>query len=241
MNCERYQKWILDLAFGALDDSRRTELSVHLAGCLSCREALAAERRLVSAIDQGIVARVQGAPSVDFAAQVRRRLAESDARAGSRFRWQPALWVPALAGAALALFLLSVWNARQPVTRRVQAPKPQVARITAPTAPSNSNLTQPERVKATRPPAALHATAPAARRGAACCAPDSEAPQLQVQIQPGQWAAVKSLYRAGQAGRVDETDKPVPADELLQVQPVDVAPLAVAELQEPKPVGTDER
>ena len=69
--------------------------------------------------------------------------------------------------------------------------------------------------------------------------PDSGAPQLQVQIQPGQWAAITSLYRAGQSGKVNETAKDVPADQPLQVTPVEVPPLVVAELQDPQPVGSE--
>jgi hypothetical protein len=256
MNCQKYREWIEDAALGELDDRRRVQLQEHLDACPDCRSAFAAAQTLFAAIDRGVAARVESRPPADFAARVRMSLAAGSERAQRRW-WRPAPWIPALAGAALALFLIFSLNSRHRA-RRMPPPKPQIARTAAPAPASPGNLKRPEQASISRPPAvlpaavigrpssgtsaaALPATAPAARRGAACCAPDSRAPQLQVQIQPGQWAAVESLYRAGQAGRVDETDKPVPADQPLQVQPVDVAPLAVAELQDPKPVGTDER
>ncbi|HEV2425332.1 MAG TPA: hypothetical protein VGZ29_10940 [Terriglobia bacterium] len=253
MNCQEYQRWIEDAASGALagtiagavDSSRRTRLDAHLAVCPECRRAFGTAQRLYAAIDQGVAARVEGTPSADFAARVRMRLAGEPHRLQFR-RWRPGIWIPALGSAALALLLLSVWIGRRPSGHRPPPPTQQTAHTTvAPKPASPGNVRPPGQASVTRPPAApstarrtrvAGATRPSRKLG---LTPDSEAPQLPVQIQPGQWAAVTSLYRAGQAGKLGTLEQPVPADKPLQIAPVEVPPLVIAEIQDPKPVGSE--
>jgi len=253
MNCQDYQQWIEDAALGAIagriadeiDGSRRAQLDAHLAACPECHRAFEAAQKLYAAIDEGVAARVEGMPSGDFAARVRMRLADERERAQLRW-WRPGIWIPALGSAALALLLLSIWIARRPNEHRHYPPQQQIAHTpVAPKPASPGSVTPPEQASVTRPPA----TPAAPRRSRVAGAtrqsrerkssPDSGAPQLQVQVQPGQWAAITSLCRAGQSGKVNETAKDVPADQPLQVKPVEIPPLVVAEIQDPKPVGSE--
>jgi len=250
MNCQDYQEWIEDAALGAIagviDHTRRAQLDAHLAACSECRREFEAAQRLYVAIDRGVAAGVEGVPSADFAERVRMRLAAESERAQLRW-WRSAIWIPALGTAALALVLLTLWIARRPAGQRLQAPKQQTVQSLAPTSAPPSNMKAPEQARVTRPPATpvvprqlsrASGAAPQNRRPEA--APDSQAPQLQVQIQPGQWAAVKSLYRAGQDGSLkDVAAAAATSEEPLQVKPVEVPPLVIAELQDPQPVGSE--
>ena len=254
MNCQDYQRWIEDAALGTIDSasadsnegSRRAQLDAHLAACPECRRAFEAAQKLYASIDQGVAARVEGMPSADFAARVRMRLAEESQRAQVRW-WRRRIWIPALGSAALALLLLSIWIARRPGGHRPQPPKQRAARtLVAPKQASPGNVSPPEHASVTRPPVTPSAPRRSSRASAATrgnrgrqAAPSSETPHLQVQIQPGQWAAITSLYRAGQSGKLNEPGKEVPADQPLQVAPVEVPPLVVAEIQDPKPVGSE--
>jgi hypothetical protein len=261
MNCQDYQEWIEDAALGAIagstagsiHGSRRTQLDAHLAACPECRRAFEAAQNLYAAIDRGVAAGVEGTPSGAFAAGVLARLGARASwlpfdpaalRAGrpwSQGWWRRRIWIPALGSAALALLLLSIWIARRPNQHRQQPPKQQIAqavtaspeglgvRVRGPGAGGEGSVVargQGPRPRSNR-----------SRRRQST--PDSGALQLQVQIQPGQWAAVTSLYRAGQSGKVNETGKDVPADQPLQMTPLEVSPLVVAELQDPKPVGSE--
>lgn len=247
MNCRDYTGWIEVAALGALDASRRAQLDEHLALCPQCRAAFDAERKLVAAIDRGLLAGVEGKPSMELAARVRMRLAEQGERAGSSAFWRPAAWIQVMAGAALALLLLMAWFGRRPAKQH--QPAQQAAGPVTPPRKPPGIATPPQQARLMPPGKPLSGVRRAptvvvrpahARRGQPDA--DTEAPQLQVQVQPGQWAAVKSLYRAGQDGRLNgsDADIPVPADQLLEVTPVNLALLVIAELQEPKPVGADE-
>lgn len=249
MNCQDYQPWIEDAALGAIagtmDNPRRAQLDSHLAACPECRRAFEAAQKLYAAIDRGVAARVEGKPSGDFAARVRMRLADEGERAQPRW-WRPTIWIPALGSAALALLLLSIWIARRPNEHPPQPPKQQTAQTVAPKPGPPDSVRPPEQASVTRPPVApsaerqsrvSFATRQSRKRQST---PDSGAPQLQVQIQPGQWAAVQSLYRAGENGNLKGlAEAPATAEEPLQVKPVEVPPLVVAEIQDPKPVGSE--
>jgi len=253
MNCQKYQEWIEDAALGAIagsiagsiNGSRRAQLDVHLAECSECRREFEAAQKLYAAIDQGVASRVEGMPSADFGARVRTRLAAERERAQFRW-WRRSIWIPALGSAALAALLLSIWIARRPSEHRLQPPKQQIARTTAPSPASPGSVKPPEQASVTRPPATPSAlgrsrlanvTRQSRKREST---PDSGAPQLHVQIQPGQWAAVTSLYRAGQDGSLKgAAEASATADAPLQVKPVEVPPLVIAELQDPKPVGPE--
>jgi len=145
MDCKRYKTrryktWLSDAAAGALDAAREAELRAHVERCSDCRAALERERTLFEAIDGGIRAHLAAAPSPEFAARLRMRLAEEAARpsrygldASSRLgTWlAPRFWprfalatsVPAAAAALLAFAVLTVWLARRPASHRATSPQ----------------------------------------------------------------------------------------------------------------------
>lgn len=111
-------------ALGALDDTARERLEVHLAGCAECRRLLAEYRQTADELPfllpvesppanawERIESRIRGAPAA--APRVAAGIAAAPARPGGTSRWRSWLdggWgrlVPALAGAA-ALALVSV-------------------------------------------------------------------------------------------------------------------------------------
>ncbi len=244
MTCQHYQEWIEEAAAGAIagrgSDSRRAQLDAHLDACPECRRALEAARELYAAINQGIATRVEGVPAGDFAARVRMRLAEEGERAEVRSWWRRSIWIPALGSVALALLILSIWIARRPGGQRLQPPKQQVARAVSPSPEGLGAKGQGSRAGGQGSVARGQGPRPRSSRSQRQSAPGSEAPQLQVQIQPGQWAAVTSLYRAGQSGALKGiTVASTTADEPLQVKPVEVPPLVIAEIQDPKPVESE--
>ena len=118
MICERFKTRLLDFALGAEDAALRS----HIEACSSCRAELDAHRALVSSIDRGVSSMAAGEPSGDFAAQVRRRIAEQAAP----HPWFAA-WLPVTAAAALVLVafvaLLTIGRPpRPPQTMRVTPP-----------------------------------------------------------------------------------------------------------------------
>lgn len=249
MNCKRYQDTIREAALGTLSAARSMELNAHLVGCARCRSEFEREQRLIAAVNRGLAASVSGQPSPELAARVRMRLAVGEERTARRTPWTwspPALWIP-VSVAVLSALLLAVWFVRRPS----DLPGPETARIASrPTAPGpvarmngsseQTRLTPQPRTPSGPGPRSQPAGASRADRRRQA-SPETQQPRLQVQIQPGQWAAVTSLYRAGQAGLLKGAqDQPASAEQPLQVKPVEVAPLVVAELQDPKPVGTDD-
>ena len=80
MDCKRYKSWLSDAVAGALGPAREAELRAHVEACSDCRALLERERALFEAIDRGVQAHLAAAPSPEFAARARMRLAEEAAR-----------------------------------------------------------------------------------------------------------------------------------------------------------------
>ena len=151
MDCKRYKSWLSDAVAGALGPAREAELRAHVEACSDCRALLERERALFEAIDRGVQAHLAAAPSPEFAARARMRLAEEAARpskyglnAGSRLgTWlAPRFWprfglatsVPAAAAALLAFAVLTVWLARRPASHRPTSPQAVAQKDSAPRA-----------------------------------------------------------------------------------------------------------
>jgi hypothetical protein len=270
MNCKCYRKRIREAALGTLEDSRLALFNAHLAECVTCRQAFEAEQRLLAAIDQGIVTRVQGAPSANFATGVRMRLDSLGARASLRSAqgglcppltgsleragrprsqawWRPSVWSPALALAVLAAVLLTLW-----FVRRTPHPRaPERARSTAPITPAQEPQLPEQMASVIRPkagspmarrvrPTIALAHRPAEARSGA----SDQAPHLEVLVEPGQWPAIVAAYRAAQSGRVDPeslADKTAQDEPPISLKPVEIAPVTVAELYPESKTKTTER
>jgi hypothetical protein len=100
MICDHYKKALLELApRGAETDP---DLLAHLQACPSCRSALENERSLFASIDSSLRSSANAEIPSSFIPTVRARVLEesSQHRATDRL-----LWVPALAAAAIILFV----------------------------------------------------------------------------------------------------------------------------------------
>ena len=261
MNCQ--WKWIREAALGTLDASRLALFNAHLDRCVACRGAFEAERRLLAAIDQGIVTRVQGAPSAQFAAGVRARLSCLGARAScspltgsleragrprSQAWWRPTVWSPALALGALAILLLTLWLVRPTSRPRV----PERVRSTTPAAPTEKPRLPEQMAAAARPKTGSPTARPhkvgghAAHRTVLPQSSESgETSQLEVLVDPGQAKALGDLVRTMQRGMdpVGLASQSAKAEDPIRVPAIEVKPVVIAQLEPPKPLKppADER
>jgi negative regulator of sigma E activity len=231
MSCERFKTRLLDFALGADDPEFRD----HLNSCSTCRAELDAQRALLEKIDRGVATLVAGEPSGDFAAHVRRRIAE---QAAAPRKWFSG-WLPLTAAAAVALVvLLLVLNLgrppREPQSAQETPPaqdsrppkQPQLARQ-APPVPAPANARGPRAIR--RP----HEGQMAANR------------EPEVLVPRGEMAAVMRLYEANWNGKADGaslTASAIPTSEFLKpwITPeLKIAPLEIAPLvEEGKPIGS---
>jgi hypothetical protein len=230
MSCERFKTRLADFALGAED----VEFGAHLNGCADCRAALDAQRALLASIDRGLASLVAGEPSGDFAAHVRRRIAENASAPRPRF----ASWLPVTA-VALALVVLvgvlTIGRPPRPPQNAVVTPPAQVApseKAGAVAAPTVTPAEPPRAVAIGRPPRPPQF---AANR------------EPEVLVPPGEMAAVMRLYEANWNGKADgaslvaearsvsDSLKPM-AIAVLKIPALEVEPLEAGE----KPKGSSE-
>ncbi|HEV8385446.1 MAG TPA: hypothetical protein VGQ11_11305 [Candidatus Acidoferrales bacterium] len=244
MICERFKTRLKDFALGA-DDA---EFRAHVDDCAACRAALDAERALLASIDRGLAQMVEGEPSGDFAAHVRRRIEQQAATPRPWF----AGWVPVTAAALALTALVAFWMIRRtggvPDQAKEKAPpvniskpprEPQMAGKTPPVSPpSNTGSVQKH-----RPPREPQMAATPSRPPALTNRPPRE-PQMAANREPevlvsrGQLAAVMQMYNSvwngkadgssliAQAAPVEDALKPLVRDELK------ISPLVIERLSE---------
>lgn len=214
MICERFKTRLADFALGA-DDS---EFRAHLDGCASCRAELDAQRALLASIDRGVASLVKEEPSGNFAAHVRRRIAESAAAPRPWF----AGWLPVTAAALALLVLVTFW-----MIRRENAPPERVSE--APPAQKSRPPREPQLAeKAPLVPAPPRAGGPRTIRPPR--EPQSAANrEPKVLVPRGEMAAVLRLFNANWSGKADG------ASLTAQVPPMSehLKPLTIAELKIP--------
>jgi anti-sigma factor RsiW len=119
MDHARVQERLDDYDRGRLDAATRAELEAHLAGCATCRQAAAVEAALTGALARGLP---RHAPTPDFRARLRRRLAETTGDADAT--------APA-PGAALAAPRASTAAAATPPRRARSLTTPLVSAVAA--------------------------------------------------------------------------------------------------------------
>jgi Putative zinc-finger len=241
MRCKAYQKWIREAALGVLTAVRRTQLDAHLATCANCALFFEAEQALLAAIDHGLRCDQDAQPSPDLAARVRLRMAAERERSSSPGVSGRRFWGPISALAAVATLLLAIWFARRP-----PRPFPQQAKAAAPPtavhSPSRPGTAEPRSARNVSGP--LTASVQTSRHkfhgaGSRHATREDRAAQLQVLVQPGQWAGIMALYRAAQAGRVDAGSLAATSahkEGPLKMEPLEISPLTIATLQPPKPI-----
>jgi hypothetical protein len=214
MNCERFKTRMTDFALGA-DDA---ELRAHLDACPSCRAELGAQRALLASIDRGLASMVAAKPAGDFAAQVRRRIAQEGVSPRPWFSG----WLPVTAAAALALVVfvavLTIGRPpRPPQSVRVTQPAPIApAGTSREAAPPEAARPEPPRTVAfgRRPPRELQS---ATNR------------EPEVLVPRGQMDAVMQLYNSVWSGKADGTSLTAQAAPMSE----NLKPLTIAELKIP--------
>jgi len=234
MNCQPWREWIAEAALGSLDSSCRPKLDRHLAACAHCRRAFEAEQKLLAAVDDGLRASLTGTPSSEFVPRVRMRIAQESETARAWWLMPLGRIRVTAAVAALAALVLAVG-----LLHRASPPaKASASRIAGPAVssvalnevagvatPAGSALTP------ARPADSAHDSARRMRRRQR--AADDQAPQCEVLVEPGQWRAIVAAYRAAQSERVDADltpDRALASEKPVEVTPIEIDPIAVAEL-----------
>ncbi len=219
MACEPYRHWLGDAALGALAPAREAKLRAHVEECAACRAELERAQQLLAAIDCGIKASLAAEPSPDFAARVRRRLAEESL---SSRTWLSG-WMVAAAGALAVLALVAVWLGQRRGSRMETAVRTEATPAPAQSRPSP--VTQSS--GAGEKPAAASAVRPArlARHSAAVAANEPE-----VLVPPGQWSAIVRFAQAVQSGRVDASSVLKEPAKSLLLEELKIPPLELARL-----------
>jgi anti-sigma factor RsiW len=218
MSCDRFKSRLLDFALGA-DDA---EFRAHLDGCASCPAQLETQQALLASIDRGVASIVQGEPPGDFAAHVRRRIAEKSAAPRPWFAgWRLITAAAALGVVAIVALLMIGRPPRPPQSARVQLGSPIAPAVKPREATSPSELARGE---APRSGAVGQRTMRPPRQ-----------PQLAANREPevlvprGEMAAVMRLYEANWNGKADG------ASLVAQLPPVEesLKPMAFEELRIP--------
>jgi hypothetical protein len=105
MTCHRHKQALLELAADGVEPS--PELREHLQACSSCRSAFQNERSLLASIDSCLRSSANAEIPPSFIPTVRAQLQlESPAAQGARIT-NPLFWLPAIAAAAITLFIFT--------------------------------------------------------------------------------------------------------------------------------------
>ncbi len=148
MDCKRFENDLVDAALKELSPRRSERLRAHLVGCEACREALEEQRRLAQAIDRSLAESLACEPSPEFAARVRRRIAQPDAAVSGW--WSIRKLAPV--GALATLALLVGWMLRPHVEAPVRVAKATPGAQTLPSrGNAPANLPAPEAAKPVPP------------------------------------------------------------------------------------------
>jgi hypothetical protein len=243
MTCQRFHNWIKDAAVDSLDPGRKAKLTAHLTNCASCQEFFGEEQWLIGAIDRGLRERLNREPAPDVVARVRIRLAEEGDQSRSRVRWGFGAWVPAYAVGVpvLVLLIIAIWSLNRPATPW------QVAFVTTPTAHVHGTTSE-EQTKETF----IRLSGPIRGRGSRRLSAATQgnefektagerlSPDMQVLVQPGQWAAIAQLsqtmraggtFRSSPLGEIAEQEQPIElgpfAIKAIEIRPIAIKPVAI--------------
>jgi hypothetical protein len=119
MGCEQYQEAISATALGAETGAEVQAFRLHLELCEGCRRELARRREFLASVDRQLLTQLEAAPSTDFNARLRRRIAGES----KQVPWPRLRWIPVFAGAtALAVLLAGAYLRKMRDVRDVLAP-----------------------------------------------------------------------------------------------------------------------
>jgi negative regulator of sigma E activity len=107
------QDALMSAALGELAPARDAELCTHIAECVVCRDALRSARAACAAVSAGLELLVASAPTSQFEARLRARLAAEPESSRALLAWMH--WAPVAVGAiTVAAVLLFVLHAHTP-------------------------------------------------------------------------------------------------------------------------------
>jgi hypothetical protein len=224
MDCNRFQKELMDAALEALDPRREAALKAHLAVCSACRADFEGTERLIRHMDQALQRRLEAEPSPAFAAGVLDRIAREHT---TRRAWV-AGWVPV---AAVALAITVVVTVRFGSRRTAVRDREAAVNGSRTAAGTKQSLEAP--LAATAAPVGVRE-----RRARSTHRPDRRAARYrrgpnepQVLVDKDQWQAVLQLYNDVWSGRVTSAVLPVKQDGDITPKPIEIRPLEIPELR----------
>jgi hypothetical protein len=148
MTCHHYKQALLELAAAGVEPS--PELRAHLQACSSCRGAFENERSLFASIDSCLRSSANSEIPSSFIPTVCAQLQqESPAAQGSARITNPLLWLPAIAAAAIILFIFASQDRRiksRPTdehlaTKRIESPVATATTAASPSQATNVPIT----------------------------------------------------------------------------------------------------
>ncbi len=217
MSCERFKTRLADFALGT-DDA---EFRAHLPDCAFCRAELESQRALLASIDRTLAEIVKAEPSGDFAAHVRRRIAEDSSAPRPWF----AGWIPLTTAALALVVLVGILTIGRP-------PRPPQSAGVTPPAPfeppeESRESAQPNAVRAAAPPSVARGPRPPRE-------PQSAANrEPEVLVPRGELIAVARLINANWSGKVDGaslTAQPTPVSDALKPMTIDEMKIPALEI-----------
>ncbi|HSY32863.1 MAG TPA: hypothetical protein VLA42_12800 [Verrucomicrobiae bacterium] len=139
MICHHYKHALLELAAAGVEPS--PELRAQLQACSSCRSAFEHERSLLASIDSCLRSSANAEIPSAFIPTVRAQLQRESPAAPAAHITNPLFWLPAIAAAAIILFIFASQDhgvksqptAEQSATQRIESP---VAAATTAASPS---------------------------------------------------------------------------------------------------------
>jgi len=144
MTCHHYKQDLLELAAAGAETKPDPKLRAHLQICSSCRSAFENERSLFASIDSCLRSSANSEIPASFISNVRARIQqESPAAQGARIT-NPLFWLPAIAAAAIILFIFASQDRRvksQPTAEQFATERIESPVATAATAASPSQAT----------------------------------------------------------------------------------------------------
>jgi hypothetical protein len=230
MDCGQYQEALNAAALGAETGAEVQAFRLHLELCEGCRRELARRREFLASVDRQLLTQLEAAPSADFNARLRRRIANEATRA-----IRPSLqWLPVFAGAATLAVVFVLFHSRHqgavqprdsnavPSASSVEQPAPQVPSLGNSQAPPHESA-----VAGVNLPEwpLLHPVA---------ATPPS--PALKVRIDRHEMYAVVRLTQAVVDGRVVTAallDSQRQPDESIAAKPLEIPPLELKPIEKP--------
>jgi len=148
MTCHHYRQDLLELAACGPETKPDPKLQAHLQTCSSCHSAFENERSLLASIDSCLSSSANAEIPSSFIPTVRAQLQRESPAAQAARITNPLLWLPAIAAAAIILFLVASQDRRvklQPTGEQFATQAVITAPVCVPVYASPSRLVVPNR------------------------------------------------------------------------------------------------